>query len=485
MKRILLNLLASFLALTPALAETKLTLLSTNDIDQFEAFGGLSGVVAAERAAGGAVLFLHAGDSYSPSILAGLDQGAHMVDLLNEIAPDFMVVGNHEFDFGPEALATNLANTTFPMLAGNVVTATGAPLPNTQERAIVDIDGFKIGIFGLTTEETEAKSSVGDLDITDYRVATERHVAALRAQGAQLIIALGHLTFAEDWALVRTGLVDVLISGDDHNQLTFWNGRTALMESGEQGEVVTALDITLRLDDRGDFHWSPAFRVIDSSAYHATPAVGAAIAVLQSKLSSELAEVIGVTATQLNTTRPVIRAQEAAFGNLLTDAMRAAMGTDIAMTAGGSIRAQKVYAPGTELTLGDVLAELPFGNRIMVLEVTGAQLLEALENGFSQVENNAGRFPHVSGMAAAVDFSAAPFSRVVSVTVGGVALDQGATYTVAIDEYLAGGGDGYDVLKAARVRADVSGATLVTNALIDYIRAAGTVAPVLEGRISQ
>ena len=485
MKRLCLGLSLTVMAAASgtAGAETQLTILSTNDIDQFAALAGLSGVVAAERAARDQVLFLHAGDSYSPSILAGFDQGAHMVELLNLVAPDFMVLGNHEFDFGPEAMVANLANTTFPMLAGNVLTPEGETVPHTQETALIEVDGFKIGLFGLTSEDAEVKSSVGDYDITDSMAAAERHSAALREAGAQLVIAVVHLSFAEDWQLVRSGLADVIVSGDDHNQLTYFDGRVALMESGEQGEVVTALDISMQIDERDRFRWSPAFRIIDSSAYEATAEIATEIEALDASLSEELAEVIGTTSTELNTTRPVIRGQEATFGNLLSDAMRAAMGTDIGLTNGGGIRADAVYAAGQTITAGDILAELPFGNRTVSLELSGAQLLEALENGFSEVENGAGRFPHLSGMSVEVDLSAAPFSRVIAARVGEAPLDPSATYTLATNDYMAGGGDGYDVLESARVLIDGDSAVLMATQLIEYIKAAGTVSPEIEGRI--
>ena len=485
MKATLTALSLAALTAATASAETTLTILSTNDIDQFDAVGGLSGVVAAERAAGENVLFLHAGDSYSPSILAGFDQGAHMVELLNLVAPDYMVLGNHEFDFGPEAMVANLANTSFPMLAGNVVTETGANVPYTQETALVDVDGFIIGIYGLTSEDAEVKSSVGDYDITNVMEAAARHSADLEASGAQLIIALVHLAQSEDFALVGSGYADIVISGDDHNQLTYWNGDVALMESGEQAEVVTAIDISMKIDDRDRFRWSPSFRIIDAGAYEATPEVGEVIADLEASLSDELAEVIGVTATEMNTTRPVIRGQEATFGNLLTDALRNAMNTDIAITNGGGIRAKAIYVPGQELTAGDILAELPFGNKTVSLAITGEQLLAALENGFSQVEDGAGRYPHVSGMTVTVDLSAEPMSRVQDVTVGGAPLDLGATYTMATNDYMAGGGDGYTVLRDAVVLIDGDASVLMASQMIDYIKAAGTVAPEIEGRIIQ
>ncbi len=466
-----------------AQAQTHLTILSTNDIDQFDAVGGLSGVVAAERAARENVLFLHAGDSYSPSILAGFDQGKHMVELLNQVAPDFMVLGNHEFDFGPEAMVSNLAETTFPMLVSNVFTETGANVPHTQATALIDIAGFQIGLMGLTSEDAKVKSSVGAYRITDVMEAAARHSAALRDQGADLVIALVHLNQTEDFALVNSGLADIVISGDDHSQLTFWDGDTALVESGEQAEVVTAIDLILSRDDRERFRWSPSFRILSSADYEPTPQVAAKIAELTASLSDELSEVIGVTETELNTTRPVIRGREATFGNLLTDAMRTAMDTDVALSNGGGIRAKAVYTPGQELTAGDILAELPFGNKTVVLSLTGEQLLAALENGFSEVEEGAGRFPHLSGMALVVDLGAEPMNRVVSATVGGVLLDPAATYTVATNDYMAGGGDGYTVLREAEVLIDSDSSVLMATQLIDHIRAAGTVAPQIEGRI--
>ena len=193
---------------------------------------------------------------------------------------------------------------------------------------------------------------------------------------------------------------------------------------------------------------------------------------------------IGTTATEMNTTRPVIRGQEATFGNLLTDAMRHAMGTDIAITNGGGIRAKAVYAPGTELTAGDILAELPFGNKTVALAVKGEQLLAALENGFSEVEDGAGRFPHVSGMSVVVDLNAEPLSRVVSVMVGGAPLilrppipwpPMIIWQAAAMDT----------ILRDAEVLIDADASVLMATQLIDYIRAAGTVAPEIEGRISQ
>jgi 5'-nucleotidase/UDP-sugar diphosphatase len=178
-----------------------------------------------------------------------------------------------------------------------------------------------------------------------------------------------------------------------------------------------------------------------------------------------------------------VRAQEAAIGNLIADAMRAAVDADVAITNGGGIRGNKTYPAGTELKRRDILAELPFGNKTAKLELTGADIVEALEHGFSKVEEGAGRFPQVSGMTVAVDLTKPAGARVQSVKVGDVNLDPSATYTVATNDFMARGGDGYAAFVGARNLINPAAAQLMASQVIDHVAAAGTVSPVVEGRI--
>ena len=138
-----------------------------------------------------------------------------------------------------------------------------------------------------------------------------------------------------------------------------------------------------------------------------------------------------------------MRSKEATIGNLIADAMLQGVDADIAIANGGGIRAKKIYAPGTMITRRDIQTELPFGNVVVKLGLKGSQIWEALENGVSQVEQNAGRFPQVSGMSFTWNPKAEVGSRVVSVEIGGRPLSKGKTYTVATNDYLANGGDGY------------------------------------------
>ena len=173
------------------------------------------------------------------------------------------------------------------------------------------------------------------------------------------------------------------------------------------------------------------------------------------------------------------------MGNLIADALRDQLGADITITNGGGIRADRTYDPGTELTRRDILTELPFGNVAVLTELPGSQVLAALENGVSQVENGAGRFPQVSGVTFSYDASAPAGSRVSEVMVGGAPLDLDKVYSVATNDYMLGGGDGYGALGGGKVLVNQGNGTLMATVVMDYIAKLGNVAPAVEGRIKK
>ena len=201
------------------------------------------------------------------------------------------------------------------------------------------------------------------------------------------------------------------------------------------------------------------------------------------QLDASLNIEIGVAATAMDSRRNVVRGEESAMGDLIADAMRAASGADVAITNGGGIRADRTYDPGTVLTRRDILSELPFGNVTVLTEITGQQIVEALENGFSQVENGAGRFPQVSGIEVVYDPTAPAGSRVVSVKINGADLDVNATYKVATNDFMLNGGDGYGALGGGNVLINAGNGNLMANDVMNYVEAAGTVSPTIEGRI--
>jgi 2',3'-cyclic-nucleotide 2'-phosphodiesterase (5'-nucleotidase family) len=465
-------------------------ILQVNDMDRFaedEGRGGfarLLGVLEAENAAAPDVLFVHAGDALSPSLLAGFDQGAHMVALLNETPLDVFVMGNHEFDFGPENAAARLAEARFPVLNANVRQADGMLFPGTTESRVIEIGGYKLGFFGITTPETVEISTTGDTAFAPVLETARTMGARLRAGGADLVVAVVHVGRVDDAALFEAGVADLILTG--HDLRILHDGRTALVESGAQADYVTAIEITLERIKEGDEEelvWRPGFRAIDTARVTPSARGLALVQALEDRLAAELDQEVGTTATALDSRRATVRGQEAAIGNLFADALREAVGAEVAIINGGGIRGNRTYPAGTRLLRRDILSELPFGNKTVKLEVTGEDIVTALENGFGRVEDGAGRFPHVSGLGVTVDLARPPGVRVRSVTIGGANLDPSATYTLATNDFMARGGDGYEVLEGKRNLIDAAAARLMASQVIDHVAAAGRVAPAVEGRI--
>jgi 2',3'-cyclic-nucleotide 2'-phosphodiesterase (5'-nucleotidase family) len=480
-------------AAVPAFAETvKVTLLLTNDIDKLEGagerggFARLAGVVEAERAKGGHVLYAHAGDTISPSLLSGIDRGKHVIELLNITPPDIFVPGNHEYDFGPVVFLQRMSEAMFPIYAANLGDQLGAPFPQFLASKVFEFDGVKIGVVGLTADDAPVKSSPGDLKFAPTVQTGIAEAKKLREAGADLVVAVAHASRAKDRALFESRAIDIVLSGDDHDLALWYDGKTALAESKEQAEFVTAIDLAIDVEEKDGkrtVRWWPNFRVIDTAGVTPGAAAQAKTKEYEDQLSKELDGALGTTETELDSRRATVRGQEAAIGNLFADAMREAVGADVAITNGGGIRGNKQIAAGSKVTRRDILTELPFGNKTVLVQVKGATILAAVENGVSQVDEGAGRFPQVSGMVVKVDLSKPAGSRVVSVEIGGKPIDNAAEYKLATNDFMLRGGDGYTMLADGTVLLNERDGTLMADQVMQYIAKAGKVAAKPEGRI--
>jgi 2',3'-cyclic-nucleotide 2'-phosphodiesterase (5'-nucleotidase family) len=213
------------------------------------------------------------------------------------------------------------------------------------------------------------------------------------------------------------------------------------------------------------------------------PEVAAAVARFEKTLLDKMTEPICTTAVALDSSTSTVRTREAAIGNLFADAMRAGTRADVAILNGGGIRAGKTYEPGARISQGDLLAELPFGNRIVVLEMSGRDLKSAIENGLSRLPGASGRFPQVSGIAVEFSLDRAPGSRVTAMRIGGAPLDEGKIYRLATLDFLARGGDDYTMFASARRITPDNDAPLMINEVVQYLRGLGTARTGVEGRI--
>jgi 5'-nucleotidase / UDP-sugar diphosphatase len=487
--------LAASALTTPAFAETvKLTILGVGDIYNFQeekgrgGFARLNAIAKAERAANPNTLYVFDGDMLSPSILSGFDKGQNTIDLTNLVPFDIAVPGNHEFDFGPENFMEKMAASKYPWAAINITNADGSPVEGLGGVMMKEVGGLKVALIPVAQDTTPEVASSGDLKFLPTVASAVDAAKAARADGADLVIGVVQTDMNNDRKLIDSKAFDVIMSGDDHSYATAYNGITAYVETSIDGRFLSPVDLMVDIgekDGKRTIKWTPMFRFIDTASVTPDPESQALVDGFQKKLDESLNIEIGTSTGPLDSRRDVVRGQESAMGNLIADAMREATKSDIAITNGGGIRADRTYDAGTVLTRRDILTELPFGNVTVVTEIPGSQVLAVLENGFSQVEKGAGRFPQVSGLDVVYDPSAPAGSRVTSVTIGGAALDADKLYKVATNDYMLGGGDGYGAFGGGRILVNAGNGNLMANDVMDYVSTMKTVDAKVEGRIKK
>ncbi|MDR6869040.1 2',3'-cyclic-nucleotide 2'-phosphodiesterase (5'-nucleotidase family) [Bosea sp. BE125] len=467
------------------------TLLLVNDIYKMSddkgkgGFARAAGIARAERAKGVPVLFCHAGDCYSPSLMSGFDQGAHIVAMQNKMGLDVFVPGNHEFDFGKENYLKLAAAQTYPTFAANLRDASGNVLPGHRDSQIFELGGVKVGVIGTTYDPTPQLSNPGDLKFSSTMEALQREARTLKAQGADILVAVVHAERRTDLEIVRSRVVDIVLTGHDHDLAIAYDGKVVMVESNEEGNYVTAIDIAVSITGEGaarQVSWSPTFRVNDSRAATPDPEVAAIVKGYETELSKELDIEIATLAAPLDSRTGVIRTQETAIGNLISDAIRASTGAQLAITNAGGIRANKQYAAGYKLTRRDVLSELPFGNATIMVQITGKDVKDAIENGLAPAPQGSGRFPQVSGLTFEADIKRPVGQRVVSINVEGKPIDEAANYTVASNNFMLAGGDGYTSLARGRTLIGLTDGKLMANEVMVYLRRLGTIDAKVEGR---
>lgn len=466
------------------------------------------------------VLLVDAGDYSQGTIFWNAWKTSDAIMFLNDIGYDAITLGNHEFNLGPGNLAARLEGQPV-IIAGETYTTEAASMPvvvtnldlsrvpalqaRVKPNAIVNKAGVRIGIVGLITDTTQNISSPGPevVFLDDYVGSVQAEVDRLQRDGIRHIVLLSHVNHADDVQLARQlSGVDIIVSGHDHvllgnaDDLPAWThsrirgpypaavedleGNTTLVVSAwEWTRAVGRLDV--EFDDRGRVvNWSGG-PIITEPSFPEDPDLAQKVAAYRVPVSQFADVIIGSAGMFFDgTSRPGLRTQEMALGNLVADTMLgfdqiAPLNVDAALTNGGGIRASINQG---DVSFGAALSVLPFANSLVVMDLTGAELVAALDSGltyaYDRSENvvrstGGGAWPHVAGMtvtyclATVADIQASPRvlppascagslregGVVKRVAIGGeeLALDQ--TYRIVTNNFMAGGGDFYASLAQA------------------------------------
>src|SRR4026207_465214 len=439
----------------------KVTLLQVNDVYQFAPVdqgkaGGLGRVLTLRKSIqqqNPNTLLLMAGDTISPSVESITYKGAQMIEAWNAIGLDYATYGNHEFDFGPDVLAQRVTESKFGWIAANVIDKrTGQPFGGAKRFVVREFNGVKIGLFGLVLPETKITSRPGDnVEFRSPCDTAKEVVSELHGQGVKVVVALTHLSMREDREAARCAGVNLIVGGHEHTLLESHAGMAPIFKMTSDARELGRIDLNIS-PTTGELE-SIDWKVIpvDSTTKEATEF--ATVYRKYATLLAQLAKPVGRTNVALDARSLQSRTRETNVGNFVTDAYRKATAADVALMNGGSVRADEIIAKGP-LTMRDLLSILPFKNKLVKIEVTGATLRAALEHGVSRSaeDSQPGGFPQVSGIRFSFDATRKPGARLVDVTVNGLPLDDAKKYTLATSTFIGlDSGDGYSMFKGSPV----------------------------------
>jgi 5'-nucleotidase / UDP-sugar diphosphatase len=442
-------------------------------------------------------LLLHAGDAFSGTLYFNEFHGQADLAFLNALKVDYFTLGNHEFDLGSsteghQALVDFIKGAIFPVVSSNVdfsgdakFTGLFSDLISSEPEngkiysgIVKEINGEKVGIFGLTTAETESIASPGAVKFENYIEEAKKAVKAFEDKGVNKIIALTHIGY-DDNALVDNDQelakavpgIDIIVGGHTHtvldkpvivntNTVGEKKDATLIVQAGQHAEYLGTVDV--EFDENGVVvaHNGELLKIADLVE---DPEGLKILAPFKEQVDKTSQTEIGVTLTEAlvnprtsDTSTVSVRNSETALGNIITDGMlaKAKKYTEkkviMALQNGGGIREA---IPAGKVTTGQVITVLPFTNTLALMDVTGAELKAAFEHSVKDAPKEHGGFLHIAGGKLEYDSSKAAGSRVVSLkyydetTKEYVDVKDDQTYTVATNAFTAKGGDNYEVFK--------------------------------------
>ncbi|MGN9864008.1 multifunctional 2',3'-cyclic-nucleotide 2'-phosphodiesterase/3'-nucleotidase/5'-nucleotidase [Bacillus swezeyi] len=474
-------------------------------------------------------VLLDAGDVFSGDLYFTKWNGLADLKLMNLMGYDAMTFGNHEFDKGPEVLGDFLSGNgsavdpenrhhfekpAFPIVSSNVDVAKEPELNRFIKKPAVlkagekkdsgiypyillDVNGEKVAVFGLTTEDTSYTSSPGaNIAFHDAYLSADKTVKDIKEkEKVNKIIALTHLGYNRDLELAKKVKgIDLIIGGHthtlvDHLEVVQNEEPTIVAQVKDYGQFLGRVDVAFDEDgvvqtDQSRFD----LITIDDKVKEETAAKDVLDGFKQDIEELKTKEV-GYADVPLDGKREHVRSKETNLGNFIADGMlrkaKQAGGADIAITNGGGIRSS---IDKGKITLGEVLTVMPFGNTLYAADLTGAQIQEALEHGVSQVEEGGGAFPHVAGLTYTFTLNKPKGERILDVKLVNEKgetepLDPEKTYRVATNNFMGGGGDGYSVFKEAKNGVDLgfTDYEIFTEQLELY----NSVSPNIDNRITE
>lgn len=436
-------------------------------------FAKISTIVGMYREQADNVLLLDAGDAMHGTTLATLVKGESIAQVMNAVGYDAMAAGNHDFNYGYDRLLELNDMTDFPILSANTLDAEGKTLLPPYE--IFTYNDVKIAVFGITTSESYYKvhpKNIEGLTFADSVEISSAMVEELSGK-ADVIIALTHL--GVDEASTDTSIrlaeevpgIDLIVDGHSHTTIPegLLVNDTLIVQAGSYDKNLGMVDIHIK--DKMIVSMNATLHSKDEAAEKGIeddPMIISTVEALIAEQELITSQVVAYTEEVLDGEREQVRTRPTNLARLITDAMVEATGADCALTNGGGIRSS---IDAGEITVGEIITVLPFNNTCVVVNVTGEELYEAVEHGFSEAPEPNGAYCQLGNMVAIYNIYNEPGSRVYKLKINGETVDKNATYSVATNDFVAAGGDGYSMFADKPLQAEVG---TLDGVLTEYLK---------------
>lgn len=399
-------------------------------------------------------LIIDAGDAFHGDTVANLSQGKAVLNIMNQIGYDYFVPGNHDFNFGKEKLMELTKSGSFKTICSNLL-KDGASM--FAENDIFEIDGVKIGVFGLTSPQLMTKSDIKNIEglqITDPTDSAKKQVETLRNKGANFIILISHLGILSpesNWRsyAVRNNVdgIDLIIDSHSHNVLSDfeqYEGRAIITSAGISGQNLGIVDIKIKDGNKEIKPRNLSFS--DFKNVSKNTEIEEIIRSETEKIKPILEQKIGYTNVYLNGDREVIRTKETNLGKITCEAVLKETDADVVFLNAGAFRSSIKIG---DIKMEDVLHVFSLGHYIVTKAVSGENIIKALELAAKQYPEMSALFPQVAGITFEI-VASNDGNEVKNVFINNKKIDLSKDYILATNNFLAAGGDGFEILKTSQ-----------------------------------
>lgn len=444
----------------------------------------LATAIRVEREKNPNFLFIHGGASLGPSVFGAMDNGAHMIDILNALNPSIMAIGKREFSYGYDNFILNALSTSFPLVTSNLQDArTGGTIDATYPTFMLQAGDLSLGVIALTSANAITEYGATQAKLIETNSAAKVAARQLRQDGANAVVLLADTDFDDLSALRADNTVDIIFYTHNFDNPQSLDLQGKLLTEGAMDGKIIAVDLWLDTDEDGKQTLQSSAELLPLSSYESDNTVASIISNYRTRLDQILGPEIATVDKAFDTLRSNIRSKENAFANLITDAIRQEVSADIALLNGGTIRGNIKYAVGHKINRGDIQRELPFGGRTALVRMIGADIQNTLEHGIECGMRADGCFTQVSNLQVTLDSRKPKGARIISITVGGEPLEADVYYKVATSDFMARGNDGFEHLGKAEKIFERGTNRVIWTVVIEQIERIGVVAPALENRI--